>query len=63
MTDFIGPYRVTWTDDETVIVKININDTLKEIKDYGHQAPPEFQAFVALFEKICDGMKWNKLEK
>ncbi|MBN2396066.1 MAG: hypothetical protein JXC36_06355 [Candidatus Atribacteria bacterium] len=63
MTGYEECYQAKWTDDETVTIKIITNGKLKEIKDYGHQAPPEFQAFVVLFEKICDKVKWNKSTK
>lgn len=53
-------YVASWTDDETVKLRIKSNGVDKVIVDYGRQAPPEFQAFRALFDEIQSGIKWAK---
>jgi len=53
-------YRAAWTDDATITLRIKSATGEKVIEDYGRQAPAEFQALVALFEKITRNIRWIK---
>jgi len=52
-------YQAGWTDDETITLEIETADGTKTIADYGRQAPPEFQAFRALFDELVERTIWK----
>ncbi len=56
-------YQAGWTDDETITIEIETKDGIKTIADYGRQAPPEFQAFRALFDELSERTMWRPVMK
>ncbi|MFT6714518.1 MAG: hypothetical protein ACJAVJ_001805, partial [Planctomycetota bacterium] len=56
-------YQAAWTDDETITIQFERDDASFTIQDYGRQAPPEFQAFRALFDELIEQQGWSPVGK
>lgn len=52
-------YAAPWTDDETVVLEVELADgSVRSVRDYGRQSPPELQALFALIESHVDRIDW-----
>lgn len=56
-------YLAAWTDDETITIQFERDGASSTIQDYGRQAPPEFQAFRALFDELIEQQDWSRVGK
>lgn len=63
LNEMSNQYSASWTDDETVTITVDSDGVSKTIEDYGQQAPPEFQAFRALFDELAEEVTWEQIPK
>lgn len=62
LLDMQDSYSASWTDDETITIEIESASGVKTISDYGRQAPPEFQAFRALFDEFIEEVRLSPVQ-
>ncbi len=62
LTSLQGRYAASWTDDEEITATFEGERGVIVIADYGRYAPPEFQAYVALFDDIVEHIDWSPIE-